>query len=103
MAGADAAGEPEVGLRGEVEGAAPRPPAGASSQTCTTVPAAHRPSVEAMQADLVETGRARAGSGCSPQIHRLRWLREADGVLQPQICRREGPREQPLQIHRRGC
>ena len=76
---------------------------GASWRTCATVPAAHRPSVEAMQADVVETGRARAGSGGLPQIHRLRWLREVDGVVQPQIGRREGPRERPLQIHRRGC
>ena len=60
---------PRVRVRGEVEGAASRPPAGGSgarSRTRATVPAAHRPSVEAMQADLVETGRARAGSGCSP-------------------------------------
>ena len=74
--------------------------AGASSRTCATVPAAHRPSVEAMQADLVETGRARARSSYSSQIHRLRWLREVDAMLQPQIARREGPRERPLQIHR---
>ena len=55
------------------------------------------------QADLVETGRARAGSGYSPQIHRLRWLREVDAVLQPQIGRLEGLRERPVKIHRRGC
>ena len=56
-----------------------------------------------MQLDLVEMGRPRAGSTCSPQIHRLRCRCELHAVLQPQIRRREGLRERPLQIHRRGC
>ena len=54
-------------------------------------------------ADLVETGRVRDGSSCSAQIHRFRWAREVDAVLQLQMARREGPRERPVQIHRRGC
>jgi len=77
--------------------------AGASSRTCATVQPAHRPSVEPMQLDPVAMGRPRAGSSWSPQIQHLYCRREPHAVLQPQICRRERPREQLLQIHRRGC
>ena len=63
----------------------------------------HRPARRWSPCSRIQWRRGgRAGSACSAQIHRIRCRREVHAVLQLQIRGREGPRERPLQIHRRG-